>query len=155
MKAILYVLTPVVLAIIVNAIIYIKGWQSSNEATNATTNNRNPLLPPGPIIGTIWIIIFAFLGYASYIANQTRQTTTSIFITIVIIWCLAYPFLTNGLNQSPGRILNTITLILAAILSIVSTASQMPQITYLLIPLFTWASYVNIADAIACSKLTV
>jgi len=155
MKAILYVLTPVVLAIIVNAIIYIKGWQSSNEATNATTNNRNPLLPPGPIIGTIWIIIFAFLGYASYIANQTRQTTTSIFITIIIIWCLAYPFLTNGLNQSPGRILNTITLILAAILSIVSTASQMPQITYLLIPLFTWASYVNIADAIACSKLTV
>jgi len=155
MKAILYVLTPVVLAIIVNAIIYIKGWQSSNEATNATTNNRNPLLPPGPIIGTIWIIIFAFLGYASYIANQTRQTTTSIFITIIIIWCLAYPFLTNGLNQSPGRILNTITLILAAILSIVSTASQMPQTTYLLIPLFTWASYVNIADAIACSKLTV
>ena len=145
----IYVLAPVILAIITNAIIYANNWQSNDTDT---TRPRNPLLPPGYAIGAIWTAIFALLGYALYLARDNQPPSlASCSIVAIILWSLAYPFLTNGLKQKRGRILNTATLILAMILAII-VINQKPMAFPLIVPLLIWASYVNIADAIACSS---
>ena len=145
MHPVIYVLTPVILAIITNSIIYTNNWQSQD------TNPRNPLLPPGYVIGAIWTAIFALLGYALYLTRDNQSASlASCSIVAIIIWSLAYPFLTNGLQQKRGRILNTVTLILAMILAII-VINQKPAAFAFIVPLLLWASYVNVADAIACS----
>ena len=157
--AIAHIATPVIAALIMNAIIYLKGWTSSQSQSQLIT--RSPLLPPGPVIGTVWIFIFAALGYAHYLISNTKPANplASTAIIAIIIWCLLYPILTSGLKETRAKLLNTISLILAAILcTIVAQATATANRTkalYFTLPLLAWSSYVNISDAMVCSKAPV
>ena len=60
--ALLYnIFIPVVLAIIINLISFGLGWSGKSK-----DSKRNPLLPPGYVIGIVWIIILGLLGYVHY-----------------------------------------------------------------------------------------
>ena len=53
-----HILVPVLAAIIMNGIIYTFGINKYSEK-----NKINPYIPPGYVIGTIWVIILGLLGY--------------------------------------------------------------------------------------------
>jgi tryptophan-rich sensory protein len=134
---------PILLAIILNIIIFSYGWNKIY-----TKYKRNKLLPPGGIVGIIWMILFGLLGYVNYslitMKNKTQITyLTSGFLILFIIFCLSYPFLTNGLQEKNAYLLNVLTLILSIILFIM-VYTQSKTISYYLIPLLLWALYVNV-----------
>ena len=97
-----HILIPIILAIVLNFYIYTQGWNNDNE--------NNSKLPPGYIIGSIWIIILGLLGYIHFLLYPSVY---SWFIVLTILYCLSYPFLTKGLQNTDNIIYNVIALILA------------------------------------------
>lgn len=137
-----HILTPIILAIIVNGIVFgLKLYKNSP---------RNPLLPGGGIIGFIWIVIFGLLGYSHYLLYNLRNKPTlgSVCIILFIIFSLCYPFLTGGLKQNNALLLNLLTLILAFSIGLIVIVES-KNAFYYLIPLLLWASYVNYVDAMS------
>ena len=78
----IHILVPIILAIVLNFYIYTQGWNNDNE--------KNSKLPPGYIIGSIWIIILGLLGYIHFLLYPSLY---SWFIVLTILYCLSYPFL--------------------------------------------------------------
>ena len=127
-----HVLIPVFSAIVMNVIIYALGWNQNMK--------RDDDLPPGYIIGTIWTVIFALLGYVHYrlytLKNKTNYGSAS--VVLFILFSLAYPALKNG------YFLNFISLILSFVLSLI-VMMYSRHIFLFMIPLLVWVSYVNLA----------
>jgi tryptophan-rich sensory protein len=143
-----HILVPVLAAIIMNGIIYTFGINKYSEK-----NKINPYIPPGYVIGTIWVIILGLLGYLHYLIYKKYEaiTFTSLLIVFVILFCISYPLIT-GLKVKSGLLLNLITLILAFILALFVITESKYMFIYL-IPLLVWASYVNIAFTIQCAEI--
>lgn len=135
----LYVLTPIIAAVVMNAIIYAKKWNGTTE--------RSPLLPPGWVIGLIWMILFGTLGYVAYI--HRTNAVASIAIATLFVYCLLYPVYTNKFKDPySSKLANLLTLILAFVTTlIIALFGERHTVGYIL-PLITWASYVNIIDAV-------
>ena len=126
----IHILVPIILAIILNFYIYIQGWNNDNQ--------KNSKLPPGYIIGSIWIIILGLLGYIHFLLYPSVY---SWFIVLTILYCLSYPFLTSGLQNTDNNYFNLIALILAIIVTIIMYYKS--NIIYS-IPFLLWTFYVNI-----------
>ena len=127
-----HVLIPVFSAIAMNVIIYALGWNKNMK--------RDDDLPPGYIIGTIWTVIFALLGYVHYrlytLKNKTNYGSAS--VVLFILFSLAYPALKNG------YFLNFISLVLSFALSLI-VMMYSRHIFLFMIPLLVWVSFVNLA----------
>lgn len=155
----LSVAVPVLLAAAVNFVLYAKGsiGQRSSASTSSAAQAAayRKLLPPGWAIAVIWTLIFGLLGYAHY---RCFPSVASFAIAVTLAFALAYPFLTQGLQVSRrAKILNTVTLILAAVTMalVVGHGIDRSVDTRAILataPLLVWASYVNIVDAIGCSS---
>ena len=126
----IHILVPIIWAIILNFYIYIQGWNNDNQ--------KNSKLPPGYIIGSIWIIILGLLGYIHFLLYPSVY---SWFIVLTILYCLSYPFLTSGLQNTDNNYFNLIALILAIIVTIIMYYKS--NIIYV-IPFLLWTFYVNI-----------
>lgn len=128
---IFHIFLPIILAIIINFYIYTQGWNN---------NNNTKGLPPGYVIGIVWIIILGLLGYIHFLHYPS---IISWFIVLTILYCLSYPFLTSGLEETNNTIYNMIALILAIILfSMVFYKNKINSL--LVIPFLLWTLYVNI-----------
>jgi|LakMenE09Jun09ns_1017247.scaffolds.fasta_scaffold00383_2 tryptophan-rich sensory protein len=128
----IHVLLPVLAACILNGYIYLMGWNS--------TKSENPLLPPGYVIGIVWIIILALLGYAHYLVYPSYSSWV---IVAAIVYCLMYPFLTNGLKDRMMYLFNGIALIFA-ILVFATCYSTVVESAVYTVPFLLWSVYVNI-----------
>ena len=126
----IHILVPIILAIVLNFYIYTQGWNNDNE--------KNSKLPPGYIIGSIWIIILGLLGYIHFLLYPSGY---SWFIVLTILYCLSYPFLTKGLQNTDNNYFNLIALLLAIIVTIIMYYKS--NIIYA-IPFLLWTFYVNI-----------
>lgn len=146
-NSIYHILIPVIAAIIMNGIIYTFGI---NKAM--MSEKQNPYIPPGYIIGIIWVIILGLLGYVHYLLYEKYNSITfsSLLIIFVILFCISYPLIT-GLKAKSGLLLNLLTLILAFSTGLLIIC-QSKYIFMYLIPLIVWASYVNIAFALEPPK---
>ncbi len=141
------IVLPVALAVVVNAIIFARGWQSSNDS------QRRPLLPPGWAVGLIWLVVFVFLGLAHYSVARARGLfcVSSIAIALTVGFCLAYPFVTRAFeDERRVRALNVSTLVLAALTAIAVSHQHLRALPALL-PLLTWATYVSLTDALTAA----
>ena len=108
------------------------GWNKQS--------NNNKLLPPGFVIGIVWIIILGLLGFTFYL---TYPTQSAWIVILSIIYCLAYPFLTSGLRQEKSSIYNSIALVIATIVSISVFMQNRIHALYTL-PFLLWTAYVVI-----------
>lgn len=137
-----HILVPVVAAVAVNAVVFALGWSSNKGQV------RNALLPPGWVVGSIWVVLLGLLGYVHWHARNSAMA--SMAIIVFIVWCIAYPFLTNGLQLGTAmRVANTFTLVAAFTLTLLVHAHNPTNTTLaLMAPLLVWATYVNITDDI-------
>jgi tryptophan-rich sensory protein len=145
-----HVLTPVVLSALVNAHVYVSNSNDRNSGT-ASSAVAQKLLPPGYVIGIVWTIIFALLGYAHY---RVFPSIASFVIVAALAYCLAYPYLTmfkSAPFQRATKFLNTLSLIVAALVAAATVAKDTVAFVAAL-PLLAWASYVNLVDAIECQS---
>jgi len=135
-KLLLYIITPVILASLVNLITYLTGWRMRENA-----NTRNKLLPPGYVVGIIWTVLFAILGYILYLLRNNAAAT---LVTVIF---LIYGLVYNYLPVSLFHLWNLIALLLAFLIvfTILLTEKYSQMIfLVLLTPLIIWATYVNV-----------
>jgi tryptophan-rich sensory protein len=146
------IVLPILAALIINYIIYYKGW--SERYKKDDKEKEIELLPPGYIIGLIWMILFGLLGYINYRLYKLKNKINfgNILVVFFILFSLAYPFLTFGLNKKYGLLLNYVTLLLSFILSLVIVLYSIKIFMYL-IPLLLWVFYVNYVFIVLCSKI--
>lgn len=143
------IFVPIFLTIVMNIYIF------SNKINQSTIQNN--LLPPGYLVGTIWIILFGIFGYLhwSLYNINNKETNASKFIILLTLFCILYPLFTQ-LKPERGQVLNLVTLILAFILFILvrdeTNNSELKYLQNYTIPLLLWAIYVNYADKVYCSN---
>lgn len=145
------VLIFVLISIILNILYFWLGIYG-----NAYTYNGNGfLLPPGFVIGIVWVVVFGILGYVYWDLidkNNDESSFASVFVIIFAIWCALYPLLVNGSNKL-ARLFNFITLILVHILGILvvgqcySNDAALTPFWVLIVPM-VWIFYVNITDVV-------
>jgi len=136
LRLILYIIIPIILALTINLITYITGtWRMRD-------NEPNKLLPPGFVVGTVWMILFGILGYVLYLlrGNAAGSMVTIIFL----IYALAY----NYLPVSLFNLWNLIALLLAFMIVITvlltEPSTKFTKYVLLLSPLLAWTIYVNV-----------
>jgi tryptophan-rich sensory protein len=132
----LHIVVPIIFACILNAIIYSQGWNRNQ----GQMIKKNILIPPGYVIAIIWIILLGLLGYAHYL---TYSSYVSWIIVGAILYCLLYPFLTNGLKEDQMKLYNGLALVFA-MLVFVSIYLIKKQIIIYSIPFLLWTIYVYI-----------
>jgi tryptophan-rich sensory protein len=137
----IHILAPVVAALLMNGLIFSLGWKI------AKYQNPNPYIPPGGIVGLVWLVIFALLGYVHYClysGNRNRPTAASIAIVLFILYSLAYPILTTfSSNKNAFSLLNQGALLLATATTVLVYQENVALIPYM-IPLMAWTGYVNV-----------
>ena len=126
---------PILLAIIVWVYVYVYYKNSNN-----TKNYKIKYLPDGYIVGIIWLIIFGFLGYSTYIL---KNNISSYLIILTLLYCLSYPFLTINLNIKESYKYNVIAFIIASFTYLFVFFENKYASTFI-IPLLIWSSYVVI-----------
>lgn len=132
MDKLYYILIPIVLATLLNILIFTKKWN----------NIQRKHLPPGWIIGIIWTVILGTLGYLLFLSKQHKITYFAIAGLIVFI--LAYPFLTNKFVEKT-KFFDTVTLILSVLVAIM-LFFQKGMVLYML-PLLVWVLFVKYTDS--------
>jgi tryptophan-rich sensory protein len=129
---------------VLNVFMYMIGWYGKGKHGMYATNK---FLPPGFLIGLIWIGIFASLGNALYVAYSVDDvwTTSTIAIIVVASYCLLYPFLTMFMHERYVVVLNLIALLMAIALAVIVIHENLEAFWYVL-PLLVWCSYVVFSD---------
>ncbi len=149
-KTLVYVLSPVVAALVINGVVYVKRWGGSRDDDEASS--CNDLLPPGWAVGAIWVLLLGLLGYSASLLSSAQRSSAKapalVAIAALAVYCLAYPFVTRGLRYDASRVPNMIALIMATGTCLLAQAAR-PSALPPLLPLLAWASYVNITDAVS------
>jgi len=139
-KKVVHVLVPVLLAVAMNGVIWRMGWGSRGE----TGMMKSEYLPPGWVIGGVWMVLFGFLGWTHWLVRKDWKARTA--LQILIAYCLMYPVLTGGLRERLGRLFNVVALILSYVATMFVVMGR-HDLRWML-PLLAWVSYVNVTDAI-------
>ena len=94
----IHIITPVIFAIITNGLVFLRR----REIVKETVKETSKYIPPGYIVGSVWIILFGLLGYAHYLLYKLDNgiSIASMSLILFIIFSLAYPFLTKGFIEN-------------------------------------------------------
>lgn len=142
MNIVLYlsILIPVILLISIN--FYMKY-------NNILLEGGSSSVIPGEsreyIILSIWTILIGFLGYSCYLM---RNNISCVAIIIIIIYTLAYPFITLGKNRIQIESLNIIYILITYIIFLLVLSENSNASVYIL-PLLLWITYIFIASNIS------
>lgn len=135
---------PVAAAAVMNYIIYARVTKG--------TKHRN-ILPPGPVIGAIWMALFVLMGYSIYLLRTSGRYTEAVMVAALITWSIMYPVLTRLQSGTrTTRVMNYLTLlaatsVLIAVLVTARTALDKKPAAFLA-PVLAWAAYVNLSDVL-------
>ena len=141
MNIVLYlsILIPVILLISIN--FYMKY-------NNILLEGGSSSVIPGEsreyIILSIWTILIGFLGYSCYLM---RNNISCVAIIIIIIYTLAYPFITLGKNRIQIESLNIIYILITYIIFLL-VLSENSNVSVYILPLLLWITYIFIASNI-------
>jgi len=134
-----HVLAPVLAAGLVNVLTFRRKL--------SITKYRNPLIPPGPIVGLVWLVLLGLLGYVHYkLYKEANNQFSEACVTIIVfvLYCLAYPTLTSlSTNPNVMIFLNIVALGFALLVTVRVFAEDSALLPYM-VPLLAWTSYVNI-----------
>ena len=148
MNSFFYILIPICLAIIINVFMYSNYPKNSSEEQTIKHSASTSYLPPGYVIGIVWIILLGLMGYVYALLEQKSSKNTSyglqkISIIFLILFCLGYPIFTRNSSLRFSKNYNYATLFVVCIVyAIINQASY--QIAYYLISLLCWVFYVNL-----------
>jgi tryptophan-rich sensory protein len=131
-------------ALVANIIIYLFNYYKYNNPYYI----KSPLLPPGVIIGIIWLVIFGFFGYAHYLVYKETEkwTVANIAIIVVAVFCLFYLMIVYY-RPEYTKFFNCLSLIFAFTLGIL-VFNESENAFWWIIPFIAWSAYVNLADSL-------
>lgn len=138
MEKLLIILFFVVIAIIGNLF-----FNAGNDIKDYKLEIDKSYLPPGPLVGFIWIIVFGILGltYSKIDSKKDKNNYSKLTIILFIIFCFMYGPLTMGKSSRYIKNYNYLALIFLFYLSYMLNSSVKNSIYYLF-PIFLWIGYV-------------
>lgn len=153
MISILYILIPILIAFLINIKMYRKD-------SNTMKDIDIRYLPPGYIIGVVWIIMLALMGYVLYLLSlkfKSESLRNSLYVNFnyqiflilfLIIFCVMYPYLTSLFNERFMKNYNYLTIFV--VLYIFYEINKISfDISKYLIPLILWVGYVSLVTLIS------
>ena len=132
----LYVLLPVGLAISMNAVIFLNKWTRNNA-----NNPVRALLPPGWVIGAVWTVLFALMGYCAWLLRA--HSFAHYAVLGFILWSLIYPLITAA---GPAFIIDKVSLIFAFTVACAISWTNSRNALAVFLPLLLWVSYIGVVE---------
>jgi benzodiazapine receptor len=129
--------------LVVNGLIFGLGWGRSGGPQTG--------LPPGWVVGAIWVALFAGMGVARWLLVHAAGTPMELrraeWVSLVGVLCLLYPVYTGGFSDlMAGLVGNVVTLVLAAPVAVYAW-QKVRAAGWCLVPLVVWMSYAAWATA--------
>lgn len=91
--------------------------------------------PKGPVIGIVWIVLFAGMGGAWWLAPQRRAVAT------LIVLCLAYPFYTHLLGNHAVELIGNIVTFAYALWLALQLRPHAPTAALLVSAVAIWIAF--------------
>ena len=120
----------------------------NNEENNEMKSEieiDNTYLPPGYLIGFIWVVIFGLLGFIYMKVDQKKNKDyiSRFSIMFFVALCFMYGSLIEGKSSRFIKNYNYIAFIALCCLTYILSNSVMEYKLYLL-PIFLWVGYVSL-----------
>ena len=118
--------------------------------------NQPPLSPPGWVFPVVWTILYALMGFATYLVWQSDVRMTESFMTresalrvygVQLLVNFFWSIIFFGFSQYFFAFLWILLLLALIILNIVFYAKILPLAAWLLVPYLLWvtfATYLNL-----------
>jgi tryptophan-rich sensory protein len=137
-----HVATPILAAVVTNGIVFSQKLPISKT--------KNPNIPPGGVVGLVWMVLFGLLGYVHFKLYMKAGSTLSdgcIIILLFLLYSLAYPFLTSSSGNPNVFFVLNLGALLFAVAVTAKVYQEDPRLVPYLIPLLLWTGYVNLVTA--------
>ncbi len=125
------------LPLLVNGLIFGLGKQRAGGPQTG--------LPPGWVVGAIWLALFAGLGVARWLllrsAGSQGERRRVEWVSVVAFLCLLYPLYTAGFNDLWDGLVGNVVTLLVAVPVAVYTLRRSRGAGWCLVPLVVWMSY--------------
>jgi tryptophan-rich sensory protein len=128
--------------LVVNGAIFGLGLESSSGQTG---------LPPGWVVGTIWLLLFAAMGVARWLLLRSAKTHGEQrrveWVSGLAFLCLLYPVYTRGFSDLVAGLVGNIVTWLVAVPVAVYAWRRERLAGWCVAPLVVWLSYAALATA--------
>lgn len=111
------------------------GALASFSLNQPNTQHWPAFAPPGPVIGIVWILLFAGMGAAFGLARSKRA------VAALIVLCLAYPFYTHAIGGHLTELLGNIVTFLYAAWLMARLRAESRAATLLVGCVATWIAF--------------
>ncbi|SEF99798.1 TspO and MBR related proteins [Bryocella elongata] len=128
----IYLLSPLLL----NGIIFALHWDTPHPA--------NPMLPPGAIVGSIWMLLFLAMGLARWLAAQ-RNAAIARWPDALALACMLYPLYTAGLRSLTIGFWGTVATLILAAAVLLRVRPIRTSAAALIVPVIVWLAYAGTA----------
>ena len=136
---VVFVVTPLV----VNGVIFGLGVQRNGGAQTG--------LPPGWVVGTIWLVLFAAMGAARWLLLRAARThgerRGAEWVSALAFLCLLYPVYTRGFSDLMAGLVGNVVTWLVAVPVAAYAFRRVRAAGWWLVPLVAWLSYAAWATA--------
>lgn len=98
-------------------------------------------VPPGPLVGAIWVVQFALMGAARWLHirdSGDRGWRRNLPLLLAAI-CLAFPVYTSGLDDPAAGAIGTLATV---VVTVAVMLAMRGRAAWALVPLAVWGSYV-------------
>jgi tryptophan-rich sensory protein len=101
-------------------------------------------VPPGPLVGAIWVVQFALMGAARwfYLCDTRDHGWRSWLPVVLAAMCLAFPVYTGGLGSPAAGAIGTLVTLVATLAVMLTLGRRSSTAAWALVPLAIWGSYV-------------
>jgi benzodiazapine receptor len=134
------------LVVFVGAALAISGAIFATGAIRWSRTLANPSWsPPGPVIGTVWVVLFAFMAGAAFVVDRraTAERARPARAAIIAQWVLnmSWTPLYFGLRNVPNGFYVTVAAWVLCLVTLTVTVRAAKLAAALLAPLFGWLTF--------------
>jgi tryptophan-rich sensory protein len=134
------------LVVFVGAALAINGAIFATGAIRWSRTLVNPAWsPPGPVIGTVWVVLFAFMACAAFVVDRRAVPARARPARVALIaqWLLnmSWTPLYFGLRSVPNGFYVTVAAWLLCLVTLTFAARAAALAAALVVPLFGWLTF--------------
>ena len=134
----------VVACLVVNGLVFGLGWAAASSA------NAAPLIPPGPVVGSVWTLLFALMGAArwAYLRDTRRGGRHGWAPAALAVLCLAFPFYTAGFSDQKAGFVGTAVTLGVATMVCGMLYRRAPLAAACIAPTVVWTGWVTMVGVV-------
>ena len=126
------------------------GFLTSGDVKEFTATARQPFFaPPGWVFPVVWTILYALMGFAAYIIENTSSPRKSRALTVYYVQ-LFFNFVWSFIFFSAGNYLFAFVWIIILWVLIIATILEFKMIksraAYILIPYLIWVTFAAVLN---------